>query len=493
MGQVLSNPREIAGDRLMGCRIAHLAFLVILGACDRADPPLPAPKSVDAPRVSPVAVADFTPFGGEQLGFVSWLEANGRFVVTHAFDADTNGDGKIDPMLGDHGEPEGDEPSVWLWYLVAPGEPQRWDEFITSDARDRWLVLRRDQELVAISAASRSTLDAADTRADPSPCAPPRQASFDPTGRWLVFPRADPDRAVVRRLSSGSEREIFASSPLWRAEAMPAGWTMLREVVEDTDGSGELEMPRRQGTCVCRWCAQFAKSMGAGALVGDRTSQRIVMSDDAEFSLDAPGPLPVTNDVVWSLATQELIGARSVPDGCQVAVVPIGEPHVLLRCGTTSRVWNVADDSQIALERQVQGLTQADLAHDGWVAVQMRDDDGKRRVGRLELGTGRIEMGPQALRWGQPHPSGWRVVADENTVSVYHPATGQAAPLPVSPARSLDGLVVGTNGAWRVVDPSGKVSEVLTTRPHFVSANGCYVAPHDRTRPTRGPFRLQCF
>jgi len=86
----------------------------------------------------------------------------------------------------------------------------------------------------------------ADLTGDRMRCVGGRQAAFDPWGAELLYLRADPDRAVVRRLRTGEEYEVRAPSRMvWRAEPTGApGWVRFHVVPRDTDGDGALTDPR---------------------------------------------------------------------------------------------------------------------------------------------------------------------------------------------------------------------------------------------------------
>lgn len=445
--------------------------------------------------VAPDVAAPATPtFGTDALSFVSLVEAHGSFALVHQFDEDTNRDGTIDPKFGDHGEPEGDWPTVWLYPLpIGPGE--RFDEFITSDPTNRWVVLRRGTDLVAVSASQRWSLDDADVTPDPSPCAAARQATIDPTSTWLTFTRAEPPRAVVKSLITGVEREVPAEGLLWRADAMPRGWVMLREILADADGDGAIKLPWRQGTCICRWCSRFASSVGSGRLVGDESRDTMV---DAAGRRSAPPPMPIPleHGAIWSMSKNALFDAdgaqRPIADGCSMRMLPMGTDRIVANCRGKFVVWSAATDQTVAIEAPVTGLQTYSPPTEGWVGVQFTDEEGVQRVGRLGLGDGRIDAGPPAVRWGAPHPSGWRLIADAEHVYAWDVRTGTTTTLNIKGAE-LDGLVAKRGNTWFVIDPTKPVAAAqLTEAPSFVAANGCYVKPHPFNQPVRGPFEWVC-
>lgn len=471
----------------IGPKSAAAILCLAFAACDR---PHPAPTEPSAPKPGPREVS----FGGGGPGFVSWVDASGNLAVTHRFDEDHNGDGRLDPLFGDHGEPTGDRPSVWLERLDIPGPAERFDELITTAPGARWVVLRRGADLVAISADRRWELREADVQPDPSPCAPARQASIDPTSTWLVFLRAAPHRAVVKHLGTGEETEIPADGPLWRAHAMPLGWVLLRELTDDTDRDGRLEMPRQQGSCICRWCSRFATSVGTGRLVGD-VAREVMVDRAGRRSPPPPGPIPIAPDAVWSLGKNTLHqfdgSPRPLPRGCTVTAIPLGAERLVLSCDGRSVVWDPTTQRRIEVDGRVEAIDTVLPPSGPWLVVaQLRD--GERRIGRLHLETGVVEEGPPAFRWGAPHPSGWRLVADEQRTYAYDAATGTTTVLEGKLA-DLDGLTAREGSDWLVIDPHRATPRArLSERPRFVAANGCYVAPHPFQQIVPGPFQWTC-
>lgn len=475
-----------------------IAFSFAFSACDRKETPRkedPRKKQTVQPERSAPASLSPGSFGDTHLGFVEWLERDGRFVVYYQFDRDTDEDGDITVSFGDHGEPLGDLPTVYTKMLPA-GSTQSWSELIATDPNGRWVVLRDDDELYALSARKRWKVEDADLRPDKSPCNPSRQAAIDPTGTWMSYLRREPHRAVLRNLETGEEREYKAAAELWRAEPTPLGWAVLRESADDTDGDGDVTWPQREGTCVCTWCKRFATSLGEGRRVGD-TPRTVLVSPGNKRHEGFTAPLPVAPDTVWSLSRNALFTAANEPrqlgpaKNCRPLAIPLGGRRLVLRCGTDTIVWEPSSGERTPVKETVESLEMYVPPREHHIAVRVTDTDGGRKIGRLNLATGQVEVGPSSVVFGPGHPSGWYLTRDETHLHAFDVSTGSTSSMEVR-AGTLGQLVAESEGKWLVVDPTNGKFKKLDARPEFVASNGCYVEPLPAKRPVKGPYQLTC-
>lgn len=461
-------------------------------ACKRETPVSQAKKE----GVSEPAGPRVTPFGGPHLGFVDFLERDARFAVMHRFIEDTDGDGNIDPELGDHGEPGGDLPVVTV-HDFRTGKQTLYDELIATDSRLRYVVVRKDADVVLWSASGAVKLPNADPREDANPCMPARQASIDPGGTWMTYLRAHPDRVVVRELQTGNERELPAKGNLWRADPTPRGWAMLREIINDTNQDAQLNWPRRKGSCVCRWCAKFAKSLGAAGFEAGDEFQSTLVDPTGRRIEGFEQPLPVAPGRVWSLTRHRLYDLEGNvvelgPDeACRLAALPLETGKLVTRCGARFQIWDPVSGESVPIKQRIEALELYAPALDGWLGVRVDGEAGIKHIGRLNLETGVVEVGPTALRVGPAHPSGWVLVADAGGTHAFNIATGATT--------SIDGvgdhyIALGyrADDAWVVVDPEQGKTARVDKPPLFVAANGCFVKPYDTSQPVKGPFELVC-
>jgi hypothetical protein len=157
----------------------------------RAAPPSPAAVPVvsataDAPSPRSCTLTPGTErversFGGSNLGFPVWVSANGRLAILYQFRTDNDGDGKIEPIFGHHGEPLGDRWQPFLFDLAA-GTEEAFDDVLTAEAGGRFAVLQRGSGLWLLDAQSGSSTDLTQRGAvavsDDNACLPPRAVSF---------------------------------------------------------------------------------------------------------------------------------------------------------------------------------------------------------------------------------------------------------------------------------------------------------------------------
>jgi hypothetical protein len=60
------------------------------------------------------------------------------------------------------------------------------------------------------------------------------------------------------------------------------------------------------------------------------------------------------------------------------------------------------------------------------------------------------------------------------------------------PEGALHPLLIERGEKWLVVDPSTGKFTRLDEQPAFIDSNGCFVEPHEMSRPREGPFRYVC-
>ncbi len=232
-------PALLAAAQAMACsdkrpRVARLA----IGPVDDAAAPLQArtlparDASADIGTSSPIAFLTAAP--------------DGAWVVACQARADTDGEDGIAVRLGQHGDLYGDEMSPYLFRGGGPGQPL--DGLVAHSRDGHALVLVRDDQLILVddAAGTEVTLPDADTRPDQAGLA--RCASFDATGKRLVYFRTGQGgaRVIVRDLTTDRERTL----PLPRVEpwhvvpATEGPWAQLRFIAEDSNKNGSLDWPR---------------------------------------------------------------------------------------------------------------------------------------------------------------------------------------------------------------------------------------------------------
>jgi hypothetical protein len=136
------------------------------------------------------------------------VASDGRWCFICQARADTDGDGRIEVLLGRHGDVMGDDMLPYL--VISSGPGWTFDEFIAADPRGRYVAVRKGAclEIVDTRGPSVVTLPDADLRAAGS-------AAFDALGQRLVYLRGGASNPIViRDLGSGQQTEISGGDGL---------------------------------------------------------------------------------------------------------------------------------------------------------------------------------------------------------------------------------------------------------------------------------------
>jgi hypothetical protein len=446
-------------------------------------------------------------FGQDSPGFVEWVSANGEYVVLQRFFRDTNMDGKVEARLGDHGESQGDEPSVELHNLVG-GTSQEFDEVVALGPRMRSVVLRRGDEIKVFdtSRGTETNLPADPAPDERNPCLPARQAVFGPAGERIAFVSKDA-RPAVFDISSGDVTVFDTVEGLWRVGAPPLDGAVIVQVVrEDTDNNGRVEPPVAQTTCASRWATRFATSVGQYGWQGDAFEQLLVFPEGRTVAFDG-NLVPIGPDAVWGPrgGVMTLDGDQAdLPDGCQLASVPLGEAVVVVRCGDKLGVWDPPSGTPRMLDEPAQPTEPVSVpvrpdSRRAWVAVVVSHPDGQK-VGRLELRDVTLDVGPPAEVVGRPHPTGWLLATSRNRDTVAYDLASGTSTVVSKPDGLRDvrwtkpsGLSLREGDAFRVVDPSTGASRRIEGETGPVTGGGCVVRSAGSSPPfDRGPWHLVC-
>jgi hypothetical protein len=221
-----------------------------------------------------------------------------RWAVVCQAREDTNGDGEVTVLVGNHGDMLGDD---MVPYFFAIGrEEMAIDVLVAPSPTGSHVVFVRQGRLVLHTAATGAQEDlsalGADARDDSSVFGSHRAASFDGAGTRLVYIRThgkdaartrdsargqNPDRnnavVVVRDLSTGAEVEIDPGPGLlYRAALDERGhWVDLQVVARDTDGTGALDWPGQSTSLSGRHCRGPVASYSVYRTYGDTPERRV--------------------------------------------------------------------------------------------------------------------------------------------------------------------------------------------------------------------------
>jgi hypothetical protein len=135
------------------------------------------------------------------------VASDGSWCLLCQARSDTDGDGKIHVMVGNHGETLGDDVRPYL--VIGSGPGWTFDEFVAADPKGRYVAVREGAclEIVDTRTPSVLTMTDADLR-DDGRLGPHRGAAFDPRGERMLYLRGGATtRLVVRDLVSGRETQ----------------------------------------------------------------------------------------------------------------------------------------------------------------------------------------------------------------------------------------------------------------------------------------------
>lgn len=509
-----------------GCRSAGQAPSAAPAVPEAA----PAPRAA-APTVStapsPVAAAaaerpprscTLTPgteqverrFGGEHLGFPIWVSANGRLVILYQFRTDNDGDGKIEPHFGHHGEPLGDRWQPFLFDLVA-GTEEAFDDVLTAEAGGRFAVLQRGSGMWLVDAQSGTSTDLTKRGAAPvsddNACLPPRAVSFGDSQGWLaLFRGPGGERAVLYNLLTAEEKPIAAGPGLlWRAEpSSRVGWAVVRSVLSDTTRDGKLELPRQRTSCACRVCKRFALSYGVYGWSGDDFTSFLVAPDGTRVEMKDGHLVPLGARHVYQPRGSKVMTLAgtpaALPAGCTARDLPLGSASILLRCADGEHLLDMdtGRDQRLGPD-PLDLLTGPTSEASAWIAAVRTRGGGKELV-RLDLGSGTLQpIGPvTAAEENATH--GWLTAVTPTGVTSLHAESGAVLTAPLPGAAEPEQLAVRLGGErekrWAVLSPTRCRYLETTQPPRYVTRDGCTLRSAEPAEAnqalSRGPWQLVC-
>ncbi|WAS90912.1 hypothetical protein [Nannocystis punicea] len=463
-----------------------------------------------APMVREVAgEPEVIELGERRPGELKWMSANARLVALYVY-ADEESRQR-------HGM---DVPPLLMLYDTVEGTRRMIEEIVATDPRGRWAVALAGKHLWLLDGetGARDDLAArgADLTGDRQRCwGQGRQAIFDPWGSELLYLRTDPDRAVIRRLRDGQEREVAAPPyKLWRAEPTGApGWVRFLVVPRDTDGDGALTFPWRDHTCEpwIDWRDWDDVFMTQPTRMGDLAAVVLADADGARvhsgygavpqpmkqesgepwvpFGADMYGLFGVTNEVVRADGTS--VGTPAECDWSQqfeaVAAALVCPEGMRELRSVSGGVQTIAGLQRLFM-RPALGRDGA-LWSAAWVKVDGREQLGRIDLagGSLELGRGEVELPRDEYRVAQDR-RGWLVGGGR----AYQVTTGRSRRMPAHEKTRQAGMIEIDNRVF-ALDLEGARMLPLASRPKAVAENGCaLVAPGGGESDIAGTWALIC-
>jgi hypothetical protein len=201
---------------------------------------------------------------------------------------DTDGDGRLEVLVGRHGNLAGDEMSPYL--IVESGAGWAFDELVSTDPTGRYVAVREGACLTVVDTQSRqaTTLPNADLR-DDGRFGSHRGVAFDASGARMLYLRgAEKATIVLRELSTGAET-VLDSGPglVWSARFDPEGRGL--EVITIPSG----KWPLFASTLAPRRCRGSVSSFSMFGAALPRQLLRYVPLDDMDAGraiLKPPAP-----------------------------------------------------------------------------------------------------------------------------------------------------------------------------------------------------------
>ncbi|MBB4638922.1 hypothetical protein [Longimicrobium terrae] len=487
--------------------LALLGALLSLNTCRLAQAQVvELPPGVPLRRVQPVVSAEF---GGAVRGRVVWLSANGRMAAIYRFTRDTDGDGRVEPRMGIHGEMLGDRPDLWL-YDLADGDSAVYDDLLAGDGAGRYMALLRGGRPVLLDSHDGEAREMAELQGSPDDgnrCMTPRQFSFSDDGRRLAYLRGDPAELVVRTLATGGERVVRAGQGvLWRA-GLPAdtGWTLLMETDPPATAADSAAFPVQLTSCASLASNLFASSYSYSGWEGARFRTVLVGADGVHHPV-AGYPVTLGEKAYAVPDSARLFSAAgeaiALPAGCtELSAVP-GVARVVLRCGDHSAIFDPVTRAQIHLpvtlyldDRWLGGVM-VDGAQ--WIAALVLPDSIPRgtptvyRLARLRMEDGRLETGPEVQVAELAQDPEWLVGYGPGDVYALSLRTGRVRTL-TSEAEWLRGFLVGQDDARLVLNPDRGAYIRTGETASDPSPAGCVLeAASTDHRTETGPWTRRC-
>lgn len=488
--------RDISASGVGLAILTLFAFVMLAAGCERDK----VQVEVEKPRDAGERVQWQSVFEGKAV--VEWVSPSaGRFVVMRAFDRDTDASGDIEIRIGQHGEPEGDEPTLLLFDTRSETSIEL-DEIYPPGAHS-WLAFTRDEtvQLLRAGAGTFSEISNVDARDDSNACLGPRGLSLSDDGRAIAI--IESGGASIRM---GSTRDIENldvvrfDEQVWRVRALSRDWALVH--LAD-------EFPRAKTTCVCAWCKGLASSVGNYGFEGE-WSTRLVRRDGLKLTFEGGAPVPLSSQVVLDERVREggLKRVETEIDTLEEApALEVDARFVTGMVGVSNFVRRAADGELVltdgikapravdpALRIVDQGIrAHLDAAFASHLLVRATRGRDQKFVS-FDLESARVLDGPDSGRASSVHPTGWVLVAGRNRLAAFHLLTGVVQEIDQEgPVGVMDALAFESRGTWFVVDPQAGTVLETAGRPRFVTENGCFLrAKRARGRIEDGPFALVC-
>ncbi len=491
------------------------SFLALCALAACSSTPKPAPDEGVLEALAPVVAARAATVearaavGDGEQGFVWWLSSGGALAVIYVFE-DTDGSGAIELRFGHHGEPFGDQPVAYLVDL-GRGTRTKIDQVVAMSPTGSHVATMAGGELTiwdgATGEATSTSGWAMDLNGDGNACMSPRQLTFDGVG-GVWYQDAGSSSTVWRTLDGKETKKHWLESGArpWRTEAVAPGWGAWLTIPVDTDGDGQLTLPRQNTSCACLYCNRFAASMGFYGWSGDAFAFSLLPPGGAEPIQTNGYALPFTRASYIEMTPDgprafDLEGAAlTLPDGC---APPEGKVRAagalaLLECGGDWEIWAPGEEETRASELTILDVPeQSAVAVDGahWVGALVRSAEGVA-LARVNLEDGAIVPGTPmgTLAVGATRGGDWIAATSGGALHALNVVTGTRL-TGGEALEKISGHVATSGEDATLVDYGRGLFAPLPARADHTTDTGCALLPAgkgDHPGVERGPWTLWC-
>jgi hypothetical protein len=429
--------------------------------------------------------------------------ADGSWAALCQAREDTDGDGQVSVGVGFHGDLFGDRMEPYIVLGAGTGVPI--EDFVASDPTDRHIVVRHEGCLLLVDTRAGLRLNlsllGADPSDDPSPLGPHGAASFDRSGRHLLYRRARGAQGrpavVVRELATGGEKEIDPGPGLLASARFDPGSAavVMEVVVADADGNGKLEVPERPTSLSGRRCRGPITSYTTGPRQkGDTEVTRVafdgVVREVPYFERSLGAAVVVRQNGALRLTEPSGQTVDLAPATCHASVLHAdpdrGRLFWLCEEGPQQgNIWTRGGDGKARVlgSGARSSLRDSDRLHPRYVSVGEGVLDLEREV------VHGLKGWPQWI--AAPHV----LILRERALAIVDPRTGRSVALP---AADRPYLVAAAGGVVAlpslVIDvASGRVIGRPPTEPMAVTTDGRVLVPdrpdHAFGKISIGPLR----
>lgn len=465
--RALQRLEACASAGVIACLIACAASAPTPNAATRATSPAASPTTQPQPASSgtrspstPDADAPETPAAQQHPGVEGGIGTPGPVTLraasaTASFAAlcqareDTDGDGKVEVRVGEHGQLHGDNLQVYL--VRGSGAGQRVDEYVGHDPTGRYVAAIRGQELVLVDLAlGRDVVlsqGQTDVRDDAASFYPHRAGAFSPVAPWFAYlVRTDTGpRVVLRDLTTGSEtRHDPGDGSIWRLAFEPDGAFLRVELItKDTNRNGRLDWPYPRALRPNR-CMGPIPTFAVWDYPGDRPTTKLLrlstldwIEPDGFVMTMGDGWIARSGSELW-LWSPDAAATRISSESCAGRVLHADAryDHILFGCasgwGQRRQLYYRTQRERRALGFDVAGYELDGRLDPAQRLIALRSRDASYLIDLALRRTSELKQGSEVLATYDSHAL---IAYDDKLMALHWPDTGSPTWLPLGVPR----------------------------------------------------------